>query len=323
MRHARTIAVLLALLGCSEEFNPVAEGGRPYVVFALLNSASDVQIIRVHETAPPTDEHPGSPPVPGAIVRLTGPGGTVTLRDTILYPPPGLGDTAGVNAYVIDPLTPVRDATYILDVSSPRGDAHATMIVPGPGALSTSDFLILQTPNAYPTQDLIAIRALLSQHALGYVVRLLIEYERLIDGVWTTELTEVPTAYTDTHVPEYPNLTRRVSTTGRSISGRPNTETAYFRNSEYRQTLSLLYRRFGPDDLRMKRAVIVLTQADVHFFTYYSFANFFQDPLTIRVDQPDYSNMTGALGFFGSMTTDTISFTLPQDLSPPSVPTSP
>jgi len=322
MRAAAFIATLLLLAGCTDEFNPVAEGERPYVVFALFNTSQSTQIIRVHETYPPATANPGSPSIPGTSVTITGSSGTVVLRDTILVPPAGSGSSDSIGAFVLDPFVPVRGATYVMTVSSPRGPASAAVTIPGDAEITTTDFIVLRSPYAYSTERTISVRTLLSTQTLGYVVRLLIEYERLINGVWTTEVVEVPTVYRDlvdenTYTAEYPALTRRATAIVTSSRGIRETETNIFRNSAYLQTLSILYRKHGPSNLRMKRVLFVMTQADTHFFTYYSYANFFQDKFTIRVDQPDYSNVIGALGFFGSMTTDTIAYALPVSLAPP------
>jgi hypothetical protein len=102
-----------------------------------------------------------------------------------------------------------------------------------------------------------------------------------------------------------------------SFDGSQQVDGLNFGNRPYLQTLSILYSRYGKENLRMKKALLILTQAERHFFTYYSFANFFQDNLSIRVDRPDYTNIDGALGFFGSIASDTVAYVLPPDLSAP------
>ena len=99
-------------------------------------------------------------------------------------------------------------------------------------------------------------------------------------------------------------------------SGLQTSESAFYANRSYEQTISLIHAQYGSANIRMKRAVFLLEQADRHFFTYYSYANSFQDRLTIRVDQPDYSNMNGALGFFGSLAIDTLATPLSINLKP-------
>jgi len=116
-------------------------------------------------------------------------------------------------------------------------------------------------------------------------------------------------------VAQYPTLRRRNGTAAVG-SGPQTAETTFYLNSTYEATISLIHATHGTPNIRMKRAVFLLQQADRHFFTYYSYANSFQDRLTIRVDQPDYTNMDGALGFFGSMTIDTLAFPLSSVLRP-------
>jgi hypothetical protein len=130
----------------------------------------------------------------------------------------------------------------------------------------------------------------------------------------------VPLAYLDVVGPldyraEYPTMRRRNGSA--SVGAGPQTsEVTIYTNNSYETTISLIHVKYGSVNVRMRRAIILLQQADRHFFTYYSYANNFQDRLTIRVDQPDYSNITGALGFFGSVTIDSLSYQLSSNLAP-------
>ncbi len=54
-------------------------------------------------------------------------------------------------------------------------------------------------------------------------------------------------------------------------------------------------------------AVIKLFQIDAALYDYYSIANGFNDPLTMRTEKPVYTNITGGLGFFGSASYDSLS----------------
>jgi hypothetical protein len=48
------------------------------------------------------------------------------------------------------------------------------------------------------------------------------------------------------------------------------------------------------------------TQVEENLYKYYNLANGFQDPYSIRTDQPDFSNIQGGLGIFGAMTLDSV-----------------
>ena len=316
-------AILVAAggIGCSDDFNPSITGPRPYVVFAILNPAIDTQIVRVHATSEPADPHPPLLGVPGATVTITGSSGMISYQPVDLHGTPGTVDSV-IPAFQAPSFHPLRGGTYTLVVTAPSGTATATIEVPSytPGSMSIQDFLLIQNPHSYPLESPIILTSILARQTLGFTVRFQIEYEVLRNAVWVVEQWEVPTVYLSNNGPsdfvaQYPTLRRRNGTAAVG-SGPQTAETTFYLNSTYEATISLIHATYGTPNIRMKRAVFLLQQADRHFFTYYSYANSFQDRLTIRVDQPDYTNMDGALGFFGSMTIDTLAFPLSSVLRP-------
>jgi len=46
-------------------------------------------------------------------------------------------------------------------------------------------------------------------------------------------------------------------------------------------------------------------------YNYYGIANGFRDPNTIRVDEPDFTNIAGGVGVFGGFVQDTLVVALP------------
>jgi hypothetical protein len=238
----------------------------------------------------------------------------------LLRPSSGSPDTSRIAAFGL-PLRPQRGASYDLEVTTPQGTARGSIVVPGVADLATNNFLILQEPWSYPEDRLLTFTTLLSNQTMGFMIRLAIEYDVLRNGVWVTETRDVPVAYSEVisptnYTPVYPVMIRRTSTPTTSLRGIVPRESMLYSHAAYRQTLWLLYGLHGETNLRMRRFLIMLVQADLPFFMYYSYANNFQDRYTIRVDQPDFSNLTGALGFFGSISVDTLSYTLPSNLRP-------
>jgi hypothetical protein len=319
-REGSTIIVaLLAIAGCTEAFDPNVSGPRPFAVFAVLNTLSDSQIVRLTDTSDPTEPHPSIRPVTGALVTIDGPGGTIPCVPSQRAGEPGMPDSV-ITEYVATPFRPQRGGTYTLRVSAPSGTAVASVVVPSANvsAISVQNFIILQDPHSYPLSTLLGVNTILAPQTLGLMVRFVVEYEVLQAGVWHVEQIEVPLGYpTGPNESEiiYPRLVRRSNTApndGRSAAA----EAVYLPLRAYEETLSRLHEKFGSPNLRMRRAVFYLVQADRHFFTYYSFANGFEDPLSIRVDQPNYSNVTGGIGIFGAISVDSVAYALPANLRP-------
>lgn len=313
------VTALLAAVGCSDAIEPNLTGPRPFAVFAVLNTATDSQIVRLTATSEPTDAHPTIKPIDGASVTLWGPEGTFFGQPVVRSGEPGTPDSV-LTEFVIAPFRPQRGATYSLYVGAPSGVAAATVVVPsgGPSAIWVRDFFVLQSPNQWSLTTPITPFASLAPETMGLMIRFLIEYEELHEGVWRVGRIEVPLAYPANATviePVYPTLIRRqsvVTTDGRS----PAPEAVIFTTLVYEQTLAILHARFGQENVRMRKAVFYLTQAERHFFTYYSFANGFEDPLSIRVDQPDYSNVSGGVGVFGAVALDSVEYAIPTNVGP-------
>jgi hypothetical protein len=53
-------------------------------------------------------------------------------------------------------------------------------------------------------------------------------------------------------------------------------------------------------------ATFILTQVETNLYKYYKIANGFQDPYSIREDQPDFTNIVGGVGVFGAMVEDSV-----------------
>ncbi len=316
------VMMALALLnaGCSEAFNPTVTGPRPFGVFAVLHAGTDTQYVRLTQTSDPMDPAPKIQPIPNAVVTVHGPGGPFVYQPFVWSGAPGTADS--IVEYRAAGFLPLRGGTYVLNVQTPSAVASATVVVPANTAapISMRDEMILSEPHTRSLETPIVVIATLGNASVASMVRFLIEYEVNRNGGWEVERTEVPLVYANISsdedpTPIYPTLTRRVNLP--SIGGGlPPPETTFFTNVAYKRTIALIHARYGSPNLRMKRVLMVLMQSDRNFFTYYAFANSFEDRFTIRVDQPDYSNMIGALGIFGSVSTDTLVRNIPENLKP-------
>lgn len=318
-RDSLIIVAILAIAGCTETFEPNVNGPRPFAVFAVLNTASDSQTVRLTGTSDPTEPHPTIRPVAGAVVAFEGAEGTFVCQPVLRMGDLGTADSV-ITEYVASAFRPLRGNTYTLRVQTSSRTAVSTIIVPAPYAspIYLRDFVILQSPHSYPLNTLITASATLAPQTLGMMIRFMLEYEVFRDSVWTIERLEVPLAYPtgpNMTAPVYPTLTRRENKAPLG-GGSALPEVTFFSNRAYEETITRLHDQIGSSNLRMRKAVFYLVQADRHFFTYYAFANSFADPLSIRVDQPDYSNISGALGVFGAMTLDSVSYSIPPLLGP-------
>ena len=62
-----------------------------------------------------------------------------------------------------------------------------------------------------------------------------------------------------------------------------------------------------------KRAVFQLLQLDPNSYGYYFTTHAYNDPQSMRLDEPMYSNIVGGLGLVGAYTLDSLVHVLPED----------
>jgi hypothetical protein len=301
--HISLAGLLTTVIACDATFNPSGPYEEKMVVFAILSTRSDTQYVRVHTTYAVTN-NPLSVStdtrVPDAQVTITQGNRTFLFRDTTIARTDTSRYTTGISAYVSYTLHVEPNLPYELSVISPSlGKVMSravslykgTMYVENPPRRSSSDadMVAVVTPVA-------PIRAL--------IVRLFLDYDVLVGNDRVRKRIEVPQGIR----PE----------TGEFVYPKPiphaqsGTDRITFGVSTYAAILAQLNNQFPGGTLRLVQAVFVLTELDDALYAYYSTVNGFPDSGTIRLDEPDYTNVQGGLGFFG-MSAETV---LTVDLTP-------
>ncbi|MBM4167547.1 MAG: DUF4249 domain-containing protein [Ignavibacteria bacterium] len=307
-----SIALLFPLPGCEEPFSPKGPFEESLVVYAILSNKSDTQYVRLYTTYNPSGfdplERTTDTPVTDADVVLQSSRGTSgALNDTMIVRWDKSRYQSDIRAYVLNNHRVEQGSTYTLRITSPgRDPVEATARVPEIGSVSIENSFALSQPDRFPEN--FVVRARLSSVALGYYVRFVIDYDIKRGGIWRSESIEVPESIADvvdcrTYRAVYPRLTRRAF--------RNDPESAVFENRAYQQTLGKLWGDAGDDSLRVRQARVELMQVEPHLYRYYNVVNGFQDERSIRSDEPDYSNIKGAVGIFGAFFSQSTIYELP------------
>ncbi len=308
------VAVLLASAGCETDFSPKGPFEDRMVVFGILTPSSSAQIVRLESTYDPPGfnplDHTTSTQTINAQVSLTEDRSTVfVLRDTTLRRTDTGRYQDSIKAFVASPLTVVRGTRYTLDITSPvYGTLTANTTVPGTGFVDVALSSIPSLTNPLSFQRDLDMIAFISPATEGNKVQMFVEYEvpSLNPGVALLE--EVPLAVKDqldcvTFDATYPLLRRRTQLSGQEVWTFPH--------ANYMIILRKILKMHEPRTINFRRVVLVLVQADQHLYRYSSLVNGFQDEFSIRVDQPNYTNIQGGLGVFGAFTLDSASVALP------------
>ncbi len=310
MNRLCTCTILASFIltgGCDSSFDPKGPFLDRLVVYSVLTPLNQSHVVRLSTTYDPPSfnplEHTSSDQVTGALVSVRMDTTVVTFRDTV-FPRNDIGRYAdSVRAFVASPLTIARGKRYDLTVySTAYGVLTATTFVPGNGDVSIDleSRFSLTSPNA--GQSDISLFATPAPNAEGHIVRIFVEYElpSVSPGVLFTE--EVPAEITDyrdctTYTPAYPQVRR-----GELLGSRDRWR---FRLVNYRRTLMKILKTHEGTAIQFKRIYVEHVQTDEHLYKYFSVVNGFQDVYSIRVDQPNYTNINGGLGVFGSFVSDT------------------
>jgi hypothetical protein len=322
--------LLLFSRSCDTSFNPSAPFQPRLVVYSVLTTESDTQYVRVYTTYNSSDNGAsnggGETAVTDAQVTVSqGAGATMTFQPTVIEYRDSSGSLSSVDAYSAYPFRPEAGKQYILTVSSPAcGTATATITVPGQGLIEPINAAVLGNP--FNIQVDFGFRAALAPEAMGFLGQIYIEYlRRLPDGTYQPERFQIPSKVDtisvglDLYRYSYPQPTRRSTapTPHQSRGGLTQfTEGILYSWVEYTARLRWLFESKG-NDIKFSRAVFYLIQFDRPLWSYWNASNGFHDKLSIRLDDPDYTDISGGAGVLGSVTVDSLVWALPETIPHP------
>jgi len=307
--------VVVLLSGCDQSFNPKAALEDRLVVFSVISNDRDVQFVRVNTNYDVSgfdlSENRVEQGLSGADVAIIGPSSAVTFRDTLFPRPDTNRYVAPIHAYVGSPFRPEPGRKYDLIVHSVRfGSVTATVKLPDrPNISLYPGELAVDRPEQFDPRSFFYLRTTLSPFAKGSLCQLFIDYQVQQDTSWTNGRTEVPFQINvDTlgiWIATYPTFTR--------VTG--NATGITYKNYTYRRALIRVLEHFPHNRVLFKRVVLRVFQCEQGYYDYYNTVNGFQDRVSIRIDQPDFTNIKGGLGMFGAYTLDSLSHNFPDDFS--------
>jgi hypothetical protein len=188
----------------------------------------------------------------------------------------------------------------------------ASVVVPSKPAivLNPAAAIILTQPLSATATARIEYTVDLASTAGGYSNHLYIYYDVLKGARWVEERFEVPLEPIDKDTtysldrPIYdqlnpPSLSKR--TTIQFRAGYLINIIKKLTKVDYKDT-HLIY----------KWIVLTVLQTDKNLFGYYKSVRGYQDPLSIRLDQPLYSKIEGGVGMVGAYSLDSLTFVLPE-----------
>lgn len=308
-----TAAIMLILGACEVEFDPRGDFIDRVAAFGALSPQRSLHLIRLTRTYDPPSLNPADyasdNQVGNAVVTITVDTSVTLLRDTTYERDETTRYPDSIRAYVYSPGSLRRGQSYTLtaDVAG-YGTLTGTTVVPSVGIVEVG--IESRTVITNPDINLrdILIYGTPAPNAEASMIRIFLEYEvaTLNPGILKKE--EVPvitTNYVDclTYDAAFPQIRRRQQSGGREVWTIPYVS--------YSRTIQKVLKVNEGHVVSFKRAIAVIVQADRHLYRYYSLVGGFRDEFSIRVDEPNYTNIQNGIGIFGSYTADTLSIPLP------------
>ena len=304
-----SIALALLFLSCNKPFDPKGPVEELTVVYSVISTDSDVQFVRVYSNYDVSGFNPfessTDSPIAGAQVVITGPHGSYTFKDTLLPRPDTSRYKSRIAAYV-GRWRPEPGQTYTLTVNAAGiGPSSATVTTPKQSQpIYWSAFDALDDPDNYKGSSSIGCYTQFSKDTKAYTFQMAIEYLVQTSGGWQTQTIEVPIFVSDSTFTfaSYPSLFTPYIYAG-----------GYYNKNSYITTLHRIFSMTGSANLVFSRIVFRFLQVDQNWYDYYNTVRKFQDPHSIRLDQPDFTNLSHGYGLFGAFTVDSLVHDYPPD----------
>lgn len=316
MLQARFVCLILAALclwpGCDEGFDPNGPYSKRTVVYGVLTNRADVQIIRVYTTYP-QGGHSSDTDIPDTEVRVTGDSVEHVFRDTMVAVAASDSVTVSRRVFVAYGFPLHENTVYRLQVSSPSLGVVSSVTR---SMYNATLFILNEQVLSIPMSDSrLSVLVSLGANAPAYILRAYIEYEILRNGLWIRGEREIPSDIgTGRHGEQVFLYPRPIVRGGGELTDTPGRERVHFATSGYRSVVTEIRASAAGDSLRFLRANIVLTQIDDALYAYYNTVNRFPDGGSLRLDEPDYTNIVGGLGVFGATSETRRSVALPPNI---------
>jgi hypothetical protein len=298
------VMAFCALVGCDVAFNPKDVYVDKLVIYSVLDPTKNIQFARVYVTYDVEGTNPVNNKVDtqvgGATIRLTDDQGqTYVFKDSLLKRDASDRYTSDIIAYYSYGLLPASGKRYKLEVSAPgfqKSTAEVTVPEPFVIYVNGGRFRPLLADSANEC-SCFQVSLYGGSGAKGSLTRFFINYTVKKPGGEEVRLSrEVP-------------IGTRKSADGRVVPVYPQPDRATY--IEFPQWLffSTMYdilQSAPGSEITATEVLFVSHAMEPALYNYYQIAHGFGDPFSVRLDQPDYTNIQNGLGVFGAVAVDSL-----------------
>lgn len=292
-----TIIYTFLFISCDDNVNPKADYKEEYVLNCVLNADSNYQIATISKSYDVNGYDPNAntkdPFIKGAFVKVYYRDSVFIFKDTSINRNKTSKYSSPMNFYYNKKLKPSTYSQLKIEAILPNGKLLT--------ATTESFFLNIlffsKTVEYYPPVN--ANRITFSwdkisgdklESTIYFAPELAIVYSKFENGNWNRYYKKVPIRYTE-NSPDKPPIYPEISVGKSSVSF----DTLAF---------GIALREIEKDvnkrkNYKIEKALFRLLILDKNLAAYYSLQKTFLDEFSVRVNQPDFTNINGGLGIFG------------------------
>ena len=279
---------LFGLPGCDNSFTPKQSYKERLVVYCVLDPSQPCQMVRIESTYDAAGTNPNEPlgkrEITTAVVRVS------TLKKSFLFTDTLVDNGSGglKKVWISRDLVPTEGSIYTLTADVPGNDrVTATVQVP------SKPYLDIVPPQLSVGKTSVELRASAISTVAppkGFYFRLILIGQLYVNGRWVDIQREVP-QYID-------------AATGDSVRTKPGRESSVSFSFDIINGMKARMQDLeGADNIQILGLGYSL---DNFLYSYFQTVRGFDDPVSVRQDRPDVTNVVGGVGIFGAIVPDSL-----------------
>ena len=299
------IASIFLMISCNDQVDPKTTFAQVYSLNCVIRGDSSFQVATITRSYDVNGYDPKTnhedPFIGGASVKVYYNDSVFVFRDTTMNRPAGSNYTMPMHYYYNSKLRPQSSAQIKIVATLPNGK----ILTASSETFAVSQFIIDRSSSfSIESSGVIPQPISFSWQYLGspieyYVApELVIFYSKNVSGTDVEMQKKVPLYYLNNQSPLYPPI------------GPDPGSIAFMMNVVDKAMEEISKGDPNKQNYTMEYAVFRLFILDKNLTTYYSANQTFLDEFSVRVSQPDYTNINGGLGIFGTYAVQQITLSI-------------
>jgi hypothetical protein len=294
---------IILFISCDDNVNPKTDFKEVYALNCVIRGDTSLQVATITRSYNVDGFDPltnsDDPFIKGARIKLfyQSTGETFIFRDTSMVRPEGSRYSTPMSYYYIKNFRPAYESPISIEAMLPNGkilSAKSMALFISRYVIENKDYTI-PTPNfggKYLNFSWSAVTPSTKDVKVYYVPELIIQYSKIQNGSSLELQKKVPLYYIsgrDGEFPLYPSIQSNIT----SVS---------FDTLTIRRSLEEISAGDpNKQNYIVHKAVFRLLITDRNLAVYYAAQKTFLDEFSVRVTQPEFTNINGGLGIFGTL----------------------